>query len=482
MAEIETEINPERLDREAFTNPNLVDWDGPEDPSNPRNWSRSRKLLSILLISLSVLYSNMATTMFASGAPFLAAEFRITNNAVATLAVTIPSLGASVGSIIFAPLSETFGRVPVYWASSALYLGSTIGCARSTGAAMFLVFRFICGSCAGSFTACGGGTVADMLPREERGSATAVLSVGPLLGPVIGPVIGGFVTEALGWRWTFYLVLIVAGIVTSIGWVAMRESNAAVILARKATRLSKQTGNNKLRPARANMIPVWKLMERSLIRPLHILIFSPMVMFMGMYMAVVFGMTYLLFVTFPTVYESTYGWGVGVSGLAYLGVGLGCFIGVVVSSSLSDKLIRSDSGPECRLLLMIWIGPSMPIGLIWYGWAAQNAVHWIVPIIGTIPVGLGIVIVTTSAQLYITDMFGPEGAASALGATMMVRSGSGAFLPLVANPLYERIGLGWGNTVLGFIVLAFAPVPVLFYRYGPYLRAKFPRGMARVDN
>lgn len=453
--------------------------------------------------------------MFAPAVTSLVAEFGITNNVVAILAVTISSVGVSFGSVIFAPLSETLGRVPVYWASSALYLGCTVGCARSTGAAMFLVFRFICGACSGSFTACGGGMVADLWPREERGSATAVLSVGPLLGPVIGPIFGGFVTQALGWRWTFYLVLILVrltsfsqllrgscyfllfnhddgeilillpveqgGTITLIAWATMHESNATVILMRKATRLSKQTGNNESRPARAKRIPVHKLIERSLIRPLHILIFSPIVMFMGVYMAIVYGMTYLLFATVPTIYQKLYGWEVGVSGLAYLGVGIGCFIGVVLSSSLSDKLLRPDCGPERRLLLMIWAGPSMPIGFFWYGWATQYAVHWIVPIIGTIPIGMAAVVITASAQLYITDMFGPEGAASALAATMLIRNSSAAFLALAANPLYDRIGLGWGNSVLGFIVLAFAPAPVLFYRYGPYLREKFHRDIGSTD-
>lgn len=150
--------------------------------------------------------------MFAPGAASLAAEFHVTSSIVTTLTVTIPSLGASTGPLLFAPLSEVSGRVPIYWASSLLYLGCTVGCARSTNAAMFLVFRFLCGACAASFMTCGGGTIADLLPKEERGAATAMFSAGPLLGPVIGPVIGGFVTQALGWRWTFYLVLMFVSI------------------------------------------------------------------------------------------------------------------------------------------------------------------------------------------------------------------------------------------------------------------------------
>jgi hypothetical protein len=87
---------------------------------------------------------------------------------------------------------------------------------------------------------------------------------------------------------------------------------------------------------------------------------------------------------------------------------------------------------------------------------------------------MGALVVSSSAQLYMMDMFGPQGAASALAALTLVRNASGAFLPLAAEPLYKRLGLGWGNSVLGFTVLAFTPVSILFYKYGGWLREKFP--------
>lgn len=265
-----------------------------------------------------------------------------------------------------------------------------------------------------------------------------------------------------------------AGTVTAIATVVMRETNANMILAAKAARLRKETRNPDLRPARVKQVPVRQLLTRALARPVRILLFSPVVFLIAMYMAVTFGMTYLLFATFPSVFWETYGWGTGVSGLAYLGLGVGCAVGLMAFASLSDKLLK-EGGPERRLLLMIWVGgPAVPIGIFWYGWTADYAVQWIVPIIGTVFIGLGVLIVTSSAQLYMMDMFGPEGAASALAATTLVRNASGAFLALAADPLYKRFGLGWGYSVLGFVTLAFVPVPIFFYKYGRWLRDKFP--------
>ncbi len=106
--------------------------------------------------------------------------------------------------------------------------------------------------------------------------------------------------------------------------VTMRETNAAMILAMQS-RPPPQTDRQPRPAAGAHIskVPVRQLVERALVRPLRMLLLSPIVLLIGLYMAIVFGMTYLLFATFPSVFEKTYGWDVSVSGLAYLGLGLG---------------------------------------------------------------------------------------------------------------------------------------------------------------
>lgn len=61
-------------------------------------------------------------------------------------------------------------------------------------------------------------------------------------------------------------------------------------------------------------------------------------------------------------------------------------------------------------------------------------------------------------------------AASAMAANAVFRSLVGAVLPLAGAPMYDTLGLGWGNSVLGFISLALAPLPVVFYIYGERIR------------
>lgn len=199
---------------------------------------------------------------------------------------------------------------------------------------------------------------------------------------------------------------------------------------------------------------------------------------LSLFSAFVFGLIFLLFTTFPIVFEEQYGFSPGISGLSYLGLGIGMAIGLGLFGALSDRLLQKHkqgqlAKPEGRLLLMVWFCPIVPIGFFWYGWSAYEHRHWIVPIIGTLFIGLGALFVIIPAQIYMVDAFGPEAAASALAVNTVIRTLFGAFLPLAGTPMYAKLGLGWGNSLLGFICLLFVPVPIFFHRYGGWLRERF---------
>jgi hypothetical protein len=75
-------------------------------------------------------------------------------------------------------------------------------------------------------------------------------------------------------------------------------------------------------------------------------------------------------------------------------------------------------------------------------------------------------------QMYLVDAFTLY-AASALAANTVVRSVAGAVLPLAGIPMYEKLQVGWGNSLLGFIAVGMIPAPFLFMRYGEFLRKRF---------
>ncbi|KAF6824859.1 fluconazole resistance protein 1 [Colletotrichum plurivorum] len=469
------------LDEKQQHGNNIVDWDGSEDAVNPRNWNPRTKMVHVMLVSAFTFYSNIAAVIFAPGAQYLVKEFNITDSLVASLTVSVYVLGYCVGPFLIAPLSEIYGRLIVYHVCNLVYEAFIIGCALSTNTSMFLAFRFLCGCAGAAPMAVGGGTIADLYVSAERGKAMALFSMGPLLGPVIGPVVGGFLTQYSGWRWTFWLIFIMAGIISLVSVFFMRETFEPVLLKRKAAALRKTTGNDRLR-ARTDdeNITQWQLLGRAVARPTKMLLFSPIILLISLYCALMFGLTYLLYTTFPAVFQDKYGWGPSLAGLAYLGLAIGMIISVGVIGAVSDKQLRKakDAGepvrPEIRLLLSVWMSPVVCVGFFWYGWGAQADTHWIVPVLGTFVIGVGSFMILMPSQIYLVDAFGAEASASALAANTFMRSLFGAFLPLAGPPLYKGLGLGWGNSLLAFISLAFVPVPFLFFKYGERLRARFP--------
>lgn len=256
----------------------------------------------------------------------------------------------------------------------------------------------------------------------------------------------------------------------------MRESYAPTLLKKKTLRLQKETGNMNLRSKLDTGLTPKDLFLRSIIRPTKMLLFSPIVAAMSTYMAVVYGILYLLFTTFTYVFEENYGFSESTVGLVYIGTGAGMIIGLGFLGALSDPLIKKLSAkhggamkPEYRLPPSLIGGFFIPVGLFLYGWTVEYKVQWAVPLLGTLFVGVGLIAAFMCIQTYLVDAFTVY-AASAMAANTVLRSVFGAVLPLAGLKMYAVLGLGWGNSLLGFVSLAMVPIPFLFFIYGERIR------------
>lgn len=281
----------------------------------------------------------------------------------------------------------------------------------------------------------------------------------------------------------FWILLICGGTATVLIWIFNRESNPRVILARKAAVQRELTGNKDLiswYDRDTGTQSKRHVLTHGLIRPIKLLIFSPIVLLLSLYMAITYGLLYLLFTTVTNVFEVQYGWDPEMTGLAYTGIGVGLLLGVGAVAKLSDatviRLASRNGGvvePEMRLPACIVFGMFLPISLFWYGWAAEKHVHWIVPILGMIPFGFGMMGIFIPVQTYMIDAF-PEYAASAIAALTATRSLFGAFLPMAGPSMYSAMGLGWGNTLLGFLAIITLPFMPIIYKYGGVIRERWP--------
>ncbi|KAG5768257.1 hypothetical protein H9Q72_004161 [Fusarium xylarioides] len=461
----------------------IVDWEGPEDPENPMNWSNKTKLSNVGLVSLAAFLTPLASSILAPGVPALMKEFGSSNSVLASLVVSIYVIGFAAGPLFLAPLSEIYGRNIVYHVCNVGFVAFSAACALAPSLGSLIAFRFIAGTFGSASITNGSGTVADMVSPAHRAMAMSALVTGPMFGPIIGPIGGGFLAAAKGWRWTMWLVTIVAGALTIGMFICLRETYAPVLLDRKARRLRKGcTVIEKHACAKSvkdEGLSQQKYFMRAISRPMRLLFLSPICSIFALYLAIVYGYLYLMFTSITTVFTKNYGFSSSVAGLVFLGLGVGSMLGLALFTTTNDKYAQRKAAkdgqghkPEYRLARLTVAAIALPIGLFIYGWTAEYNVHWIVPIGSHVIIGFGIVVSLMCVMTYMIDSFTIY-AASAMAANTVVRSIGGGVLPLFGLRIYEVLGYGWGNSLLGFVAVAMIPIPLLITRYGAYLRTRF---------
>jgi hypothetical protein len=161
-------------EEEPERDPNIVDFDGPNDPENPMNWSASSKWSMVALIASITFLTPLASSQFAPGVPEVMRDFNSTSDLLRGFMVSVYVLGFAFGPLVIAPLSEMYGRLPLYHICNLLFIVFTIAAAVATNMAQFVVFRFFMGCFGGAPIVLGGGTIADLISREQRGTAMAV--------------------------------------------------------------------------------------------------------------------------------------------------------------------------------------------------------------------------------------------------------------------------------------------------------------------
>lgn len=344
---------------------------------------------------------------------------------------------------------------------------------------MLIAFRFLSGSVT-AVNSIGSGIVKDLFSEDQRGRAVSIMSLTGALGPVIGPIIGSYLGERAGWRWAFWLPTIVSGAISLALLAFYRETYKVTILERKAKRLARETGNDRLRSkyedsSQTTSQRLWS----TAIRPLRLLFQFPLLSLVTLYISIVYGFVYLIMTTIATVFQDQYGFSEGASGLSFLGLCIGLVTGALLCSWMLDRYLRivkqrhegQGFDPEQRLAPVSLACLIMCGGFLVFGWTVDYHVQYVVPIIGTGMIGLTLAVNTICVQTYIIDTFGIY-ASSAVSAMLVPRNATAAFLPLAGPPIFGNLGYGWGGTLIALLVLAFAPMPLMLIRFSKKLRAK----------
>ncbi|RHZ62104.1 hypothetical protein CDV55_104967 [Aspergillus turcosus] len=457
----------------------VVEFAGPDDPLHPQNWSIKKKIAVSVMLAYTTFNATFTSSIYSTANSVVSSKFHVSTE-VGTLGLSLYVLGFACGPTFFSPLSELQGRrIPILIGM----FGFTVfqfAVATAENLQTLIICRFF----GGFFGSCPIAVVAavfsDIFDNHQRGLAITVFTMTVFTGPLFAPFIGGFIVESyLGWRWTEYLTGIMGASAFVLDLFFLEETYPPVVLIGKAAELRRRTRNWGIHAKQEEIeVEFGELIRKNFSRPLRILFTEPIVLLLSIYMAFLYGLLYLFLTAYPIVFQRIHGFNKGVGGLPYFGIIIGEFLGGIFIIMLQPWYNRRLSAnkdipiPEWRLPPAILGGVAFAGGLFWFGWSGYRSdIHWIVPTLSGLLTGFGLFCIFLQCLNYIVDAY-LVFAASALAANSVLRSIAGAGFPLFSTYMFNALGVNWTGTLLGCVAAILMPIPLLFYLYGPRIRAK----------
>ena len=325
-----------------------------------------------------------------------------------------------------------------------------------------------------------------MYHAKDRGKSLAIAGLLPYLGPALGPIVGGLAAQHLWWPWLFWILSAFDAVFLVLGVFVIRESYAPVLLRRKAG--IKAAGDVNSSSSSKTIVARISFFCRDLVtrvgpaisKPVRLLTHRPIVQVLALAIAVDFGIYTLVLSTFASLWTTHYGASETSASLHYIAIALGAFTCAQVGGRLMEFMWRRinaaqpdrEPTPEYRVpYIIVGLIPGM-VGLFWYAWAAEKRAHWAVVDVGIFIFCLGSFIFSQGLLAYQVDEFSSTRAASASAATRLWNYVLGFAFPIFAPQLYDKLGYGWGNSLLGFLFVIFGvPTVIVLWLWGPRLRA-----------
>ncbi|RCI09435.1 hypothetical protein L249_3665 [Ophiocordyceps polyrhachis-furcata BCC 54312] len=435
-----------------------------DDGDNPGNWPAWYRAWVMVTVSFSAWVVVLYSTSYTSTLPRLQDELKVSRLA-AVMGLTTYMTGLALGSLMAPPLSELYGRRVVYLVSLGFWSLFIVPAALANSMTVILVARLFSGLFGAALISNGPGTIVDVSKPDHLASGMSLYSLGPFNGPVLGPLIGGFVSERLGWRWANWIVLILGGVSLAM-MMTVKETYGPEILRRRAGRLRKASGCRDWWCQYDHDYLSTSLFRVNLLRPCVLFFTEPIVWFINLWNALVYGVLYLCFVAYPVVFSHHRGWGPGPTGLSFLGIGFGIVLAIV----LEPLIRRSINGPEAAALVMVFGSLLTPVGQLGFSWTClPETIHWSIPILFGVPFGAGNTLSFIYSSNYLAGAYGIY-AASALASNAVIRSLFGAALPLAGTKMYETLTPQIAGTLCAVLEVALIPIPFVFWKYGSRIR------------
>lgn len=268
------------------------------------------------------------------------------------------------------------------------------------------------------------------------------------------------------------------GAPTTVLMLTLPETHGPTIRAQQSQKVGQKSTciiNERPQKGNASGRLVIKALRDAIVTPVHITLLDPAVTVANLYTAFMYGTYYNFFDAIPKVYPERYGFTTGQLGLVFLCIFVACIVGGSVYSLYihqTSKFSRRDHPANhegcLRPALLASILP--PIELFIFGWTSGGNIHWIVSILGVTIYATGTFIVLQCLGVYLPRIY-PDYSASLFAANDLCRSLVATAAIHVGVPLYVKLGIESGVSILGAISVLGIPGMWFIYWKGSVLRA-----------
>ncbi|CAK96326.1 MFS transporter [Aspergillus niger CBS 101883] len=461
--------------REELSHIFFVDWESSKDPLSPRQLSLATRVAATLIVTSLAFVVSASSSIESAVVPQSTADYGV-SEVVAALFVGIFLLGFATGSLISGPLSEILGRNAVYLVSTSLFMIFVMGSGLSPNTGAKLAFRFLAGVCGCPPLTCAGGTVADIWDSKEKTLAFPVYAILSYGGAILAPVIASYMgSGSISYRWTDWIVLIMAGLVLSLIVLVQPETYGPLLLRWKSKHLRQLTGDPRyLSKLDLDQTPLLSRIRRACVRQFTLPIREPIVLVLSLYLTVLYIVLFAFFVGYADIFTDVHGMSQGLTNVVWVAIhrkrglkGDGEVSEMANETNVSEK--PSTIQPEDRLWYAMMGAPAMTLSLFWMGWTDYPSISVWSPIVGSAFFGFGSICIFISSYMYIIDTYEVY-AASALGFMTSSRYCVAGGMTVVGVPFYHNMGVHWTLTILGIISAILTPVPYILWKFGPVVR------------
>ncbi|TDZ28303.1 putative MFS-type transporter [Colletotrichum spinosum] len=405
--------------------------------ASPLQWPHPRKYLMLALSCVATFLTAYTAGSYSPPAALMAHDLGSSHLAMLT-GITTFCVGFALSPMVLAPLSEMYGRYPVFVTSGVVYVVFQAVCSVAPNLAAMLVARFLVGVGGSVFSSVIGGVIADLWAKEQRNTPMAIFSGSVLAGTGAGPLVAGVMVKRMSvdnaimaWKWIFWHQVIIDSVLVIALAVLFKESRASVILSRKARAIN--TWYEQLEAV--GHYGVWLEDARA-----------------GSVVATIVGVLQDQLLQLPQ-------WRGGND--------------TRPSSPFWGFMRRRfpAEAPESRLYFTCITATFLPAGLFLFGFTVSREFHWAAPAFGIGLATWGIYSVYLATFNYFADIY-HKFASSALAAQSCCRNILGGVFPLVTGALFRNLGEARAGALLGAIAAGLTLIPWALVFFGARIRAK----------